>query len=210
MTETIFHALMGGDRLTGLEYVLRLYNMQQLELAEKLGIKKQNINMWLKGKQNIPKKYLPALENLFHIDRDVLSKELSEIDELEIQKEKLKVELRPVIEGHEDVLQPGGDRLESMPIYDKEEINRIEREIEKAKLVRRFKAALDAADEHPYMDTYRILLELLEHAGSEAILHKTVQALAHYLNTLPGDITTGPEQEEFEAALFEVLDDYNY
>ena len=39
--------------------------MQHIELAEKLGIKKQNINMWIKGKQNIPKKYLPILEELF-------------------------------------------------------------------------------------------------------------------------------------------------
>ncbi|WKB36034.1 hypothetical protein QS257_01660 [Terrilactibacillus sp. S3-3] len=42
------------------------------------------------------------------------------------------------------------------------------------------------------------------------ILHKTIQGLAHYLDVLPEDITTGEEQEEFESALFDVLDDYNY
>ena len=44
----------------------------------------------------------------------------------------------------------------------------------------------------------------------EIILHKTIQALDHYLNVLPGDITTGGEQKEFETALFKILDDYNY
>ncbi|HFU4100298.1 TPA: helix-turn-helix domain-containing protein [Streptococcus suis] len=43
--------------MIGLEYILNLFNLQHIELAEKLGIKKQNINMWVKGRQNIPKKY---------------------------------------------------------------------------------------------------------------------------------------------------------
>jgi hypothetical protein len=41
--------------------------MQHIELAEKLGIKKQNINLWIKRKQNIPQKYLPVLQELFGI-----------------------------------------------------------------------------------------------------------------------------------------------
>ena len=36
--------------MVGLEYVLKLWNMQQDELAERLGIKKQNINYWVTGK----------------------------------------------------------------------------------------------------------------------------------------------------------------
>ncbi|WP_100489117.1 YdaS family helix-turn-helix protein [Sporolactobacillus pectinivorans] len=196
--------------MIGLEYMLGLYNMQQLELADQLGIKKQNINLWLKGKQNIPKKYLPTLEKFFHIDSSYFSKELNEIEKLEIQKEKLKKELQPIIERHEHVLRRGADKLESVPIYDKEEINKIERSIEKEKLIQRFKETLEQVDKHPYMDTYRIIIELLEQAESEIILQKTIQGLAHYLNVLPGDITTGSEQEEFEAALFEVLDDHNY
>ncbi|WKB36033.1 YdaS family helix-turn-helix protein [Terrilactibacillus sp. S3-3] len=120
--------------MIGLEYILGLYNMQQLELAEQLGIKKQNINLWIKGKQNIPKKYLPTLEKLFHVDRSYFSKELSEIEKLEIQKEKLKNELKPIIKSHEQVLRKGGGGLEDVPVYDKEEINAIERSIEKARL----------------------------------------------------------------------------
>ena len=58
---------------------LGLYNMQHVELAEKLGIKKQNINLWIKGRQSIPKKYLPILEELFAIDRGYFTKELTEL-----------------------------------------------------------------------------------------------------------------------------------
>ena len=73
--------------MIGLEYILSLYNLQHVELADMLGIKKQNINMWVKQKQNIPKKYLPVLEKLFDAPRDYFGRELNEIEKLEIQKE---------------------------------------------------------------------------------------------------------------------------
>lgn len=184
--------------------------MQHIELANHLGIKKQNINLWIKEKQNIPKKYLPILEELFHVDADYFTKELDEIEKLEIQKEKLKYDIQPIIKNHERVLSKGADQFEEVPVYDKEEINTLERSIEKARIIQRFKESLEVVDKHPFIDSYRIIIELLEQAGSEIILHKTLQGLAHYLNVLPGDISTGEEQEEFEKALFEVLDDHNY
>jgi transcriptional regulator with XRE-family HTH domain len=202
--------LIGGGNLIGLEFILGLHNMQYIELADKLGIRKQNINLWIKGKQNIPKKYLPILGELFGVKHEYFSKELSEIEKLELQKEKLKKDLYPIIRSYEPVLDKGAELLREVPLYDKEEINEIERNIEKAKIIERFKEALEGVDKHPFMDTYRIIVELLEQAGTEAILHKSLQGLAHYLNVLPGDITTGEEQREFEGALFEVLDDHNY
>ncbi|WP_138203452.1 helix-turn-helix domain-containing protein [Haloimpatiens lingqiaonensis] len=197
--------------MLGLEYILGLYNMQHIELAEKLGIKKQNINLWIKGKQNIPKKYLPVLEELFGIDKEYFIKELTEIEKLEIQKEKLKKDLKPVIKNHEQQFMIGEiNDLVEVPIYDKEEMNAIERNIEKAKLVSRFKEALDIVDNNPYMDTYKLIIELLEKVQHEVVLHKTIEALAHYYEVLPDWVVSEPEQEEFEEEIFEVFDDHNF
>ena len=44
--------------------------MQHMELAERLGIRKQNINLWIKGKQNVPKKYLPTLKEIFGVEEE--------------------------------------------------------------------------------------------------------------------------------------------
>lgn len=87
--------------MIGLEYILSLYNMQHIDLAERLGIRKQNINLWIKGRQNIPKKYFPILEEIFGIKQEYFIKELNEIERLEIQKEKLKKDLKPVIKKYE-------------------------------------------------------------------------------------------------------------
>lgn len=197
--------------MIGLEYILNLYNMQHIELAEKLGIKKQNINMWIKGKQNIPKKYLPILEEIFGLNEKYFTKELDEIDQLEIQKEKLKSDLKPVIKKHEQQFMIGKvNDIVEVPVYDKEEINSIERDIEKAKLVSRFKEALDIVDNNPFMDTYKLIVELLEKVQHEVVLHKTIEALAHYYEVLPDWVATGPEQDEFEEDIFEVFDDHNF
>ncbi|MED3201382.1 helix-turn-helix domain-containing protein [Bacillus toyonensis] len=197
--------------MNGLEYILGLYNMQHIELAEKLGIRKQNINLWIKGKQNIPKKYLPVLEELFGLNSEYFTKELNEIEKLEIQKEKLKRELKPVIKSHDMQFIIGDiNDLVEVPVYDKEEINAMERAIEKAKLVSRFKAAIEVVDENPYLDTFKLIVELLEKAQHEVILHKTIEALGHYHEVLPDWINSEPEQEEFESEIFEVFDDHNY
>lgn len=197
--------------MIGLEYILGLYNMQHVELAERLGIKKQNINMWIKGKQNIPKKYLPILEESFGIGKEYFTKELNEIDKLEIQKEKLKRELKPIIKRYEQqfIIGEVNDIVE-VPVYDKEEMNTIERNIEKAKLVSRFKEALDVVDNNPYIDTYKLVIELLEKVQHEVVLHKTIESLAHYYEVLPDWVVSQPEQEEFEGEIFEVFDDHNF
>ena len=197
--------------MIGLEYILGLYNMQHNELAEKLGIKKQNINLWIKGRQSIPKKYMPVLGELFGISSDYFGRELSEVDQLEIQKEKLKRDLNPVIKKHISQFVVGDhNNIAEVPVYDKEEMNTMERTIEKAKLISRFKAALEIVDDNPFLDTFKLIVELLEKAQHEVILHKTVEALSHYLQVLPDWINSEPDQEEFEKELFEILDDHNY
>lgn len=197
--------------IIGLEYILALYDIQHIDLADYLGIKKQNINLWIKGKQKIPKKYIPILEEYFGINKDYFNKNIDEIDKLEIQKEKLKRDLNPIIKEQQSVYVT--DEVNNMvrrPIYDKEEINTLERTIEKAKLINKFKSALEIVDPNPYIDTYKLITEILEKAQHEIIVHKTIEALAHYLEILPNDITTGGEQAEFESEIFEVFDDNNF
>lgn len=62
---------------------------------------------------------------------------------MEIQKEKLKKELNQIIEKHEQKFNIGEvNDFVKLSIYDIEEINYLERTIEKTKLVSRFKEAL--------------------------------------------------------------------
>lgn len=195
----------------GLEYILSLYNIKHLELAETLGIKKQNINMWVKGKQNIPKKYLPVLEELFDINREYFTKELSEVEKLEIQKEKLKKDIKPIVKQYEMEYSIGEiNDLVKKPIYNKEEMNSIERSIEKAKLVERFKNAIDITDQNPFMKNYTMIIELLEKVPHETIFNKTIEALAHYYEVIPKEINTGCDQEDFEEEIFEVFSNNEY
>lgn len=75
--------------MIGLEYILEVFKIQQKDLAEELGIKKQNITLWIKGKQNISKKYLPILSKKFDIPVEYFQKELTELDKKFIEKKQL-------------------------------------------------------------------------------------------------------------------------
>lgn len=83
-------------------------------------------------------------------------KELSEVEKLEIQKEKLKQDLTPVIKKYDQQFFIGDvNDIVEVTVYDKEEMNTIERTVEKAKLVARFKQAIvNQAAESP--EDYRV------------------------------------------------------
>ncbi|MBM7869249.1 plasmid maintenance system antidote protein VapI [Clostridium pascui] len=103
--------------MIGLEYILSLYNMPHTKLAEELGIARQNINLWIKGKGKIPKKYLPKLSEMFNIAEEYFQKELNEIDKLKIQKLKIKNEMEEI--EYEDTIidQNTGEEIKVTSTY---------------------------------------------------------------------------------------------
>ncbi|WP_342526667.1 transcriptional regulator [Chryseomicrobium sp. FSL W7-1435] len=196
--------------MIGLEYILHLYEIPHMELAEKLGIKKQNINLWIKEKQNIPKKYLPILSDMFHLEAAYFQKQLTELDKLHIQKEKLERELQPVTLNKVEKFSIFEEEslLTEKIIYEQPQLNAISAEIDQEMLVGKFKTLLESPLSN--MDTISLFLKLIEDTPTEPLVHKTLEGLAHYFDVLPPEISTEEEQEEFEEDLFEVFDDHNY
>jgi transcriptional regulator with XRE-family HTH domain len=78
--------------MIGLEYICNLYNVKFAQLADELGISRQVINSWIKGRRKITKKYIPILAEKFKVEQLYFQKELSELDKLEIQKNKISNE----------------------------------------------------------------------------------------------------------------------
>ncbi|WP_018924404.1 helix-turn-helix domain-containing protein [Salsuginibacillus kocurii] len=71
-----------------LEYCARVFDYQYKEIAKELGVSKQTITDYIKGKTRyIPKKHLPKLSVLFNgIDPEFFNKEaLNEIEQLDVQ-----------------------------------------------------------------------------------------------------------------------------
>lgn len=72
--------------MIGLELILNLKKMSFKDLADRLGITKQNISMWISTERKIPKKYLQQLEEILNIPKEYYQKEIVEIDKLQIEK----------------------------------------------------------------------------------------------------------------------------
>lgn len=188
--------------MKGLEYILDLYNMQHIELAEKLGIKKQNINLWLRDEsRKIPKKYLPILSEIFGgLDEKYFQKDLDEIDMLVIQKEKLKNELKPQIKeyGMRLVLADNSEEtdLEQIPIYEQKELNDIEFEIKKVKAVEEIREAISYLSQDYEIGVMEQIAKLIKHHGTERMFLDTIDAISHHYNILP-DWVGDPDSDEF-------------
>lgn len=195
--------------MIGLEYILNLYSIQHQELAEKLGIKKQNINLWIKGKQNISKKYLPILSEMFDVDENYFQKELNDIDKLIIQKEKLKRELKPEIVRYDQQLMIGdnADIIEK-PIYNTAEINDIELEIEKAKIIGYFRDVVSNINNNAELLMFNQIALLLKEHKDKTILRYTIDAVSHYYNVLP-EWVGEPESDEFVDEFIEIVQKYD-
>jgi transcriptional regulator with XRE-family HTH domain len=83
--------------MIGLEYMIKLNDITQQEIADKLGIKQQNIDLWIRKTRNIPLKYISKLAEMFVEAPEIfngqiekfLQKDLDNIDKIKIQKIKL-------------------------------------------------------------------------------------------------------------------------
>lgn len=171
--------------------------MEHQYLAEKLGIKKQNINLWIKGKQKIPKKHLPILSDIFGIEEEYFQKDLDDIDKLIIQKEKLRRELNPQVVSYNQDLKIGYDAdIIEKPIYDKEEFNKINEEIEKAKLISDFRDIIASESDPNVINLFSQLSLLLKYHKKDSIFEYTLDALSHYYNILP-EWVGEPESDNF-------------
>jgi plasmid maintenance system antidote protein VapI len=70
--------------MIGLEFISNLYYIKHTDLAKELGIKRQNINLWIKGKGKIPQKYIVIFVEKFNIPEEYFQKELTNKDKINI------------------------------------------------------------------------------------------------------------------------------
>lgn len=194
----------------GLEYLCNLYDMQQTELAEKVGVSKQIVNIWMKKTRPIPKKYYDKLSELFGgIDSRYFSKELTELDKLEIQMHKLNNEWISE-EYEEEIYDPitgeperdkDGNVITRKGVYtdrgQEQWYEMLKYQIDEAKLSNRLKQTLaevfyKAQTNEDYMDgglseaysilnLYELFISIIEKGGvSRSTLRNVLTGIANY------------------------------
>lgn len=125
--------------ITALDYLIQLKGIAQNELSEQLDVSKPNLNMWCTGKQNIPKKYIPILEQIFNVPSEfIVLKEITEVDKLEMQKEKLINEAEP--EEHRFIDYAGNEQVSYGASKElKEKLRKIDLELDFQKFLQELK-----------------------------------------------------------------------
>lgn len=102
--------------MIGLEYIVNLYNYQFKDIAEQLGVSKQVVNGWIKGRYKISRKHLPKLSNIFNVPEQYFQKELTELDKCNIQEIKLSNEV--IKHEYEDTILNGkGEHIKVTRVF---------------------------------------------------------------------------------------------
>lgn len=70
--------------MIGLEFIVKIKNIEYKEIATYLGISPQSVSDWIKGKRKVPEKRCEQLSELFGIDKDLIGKKLEEDEKLKL------------------------------------------------------------------------------------------------------------------------------
>ncbi len=195
----------------GLEFLCKLYNMQQTELAEKVGVSKQIVNIWMKKTRPIPKKYYDKLSEIFGgLDSKYFSRELTELDKLEIQMHKLDNEWISE-EYEEEVYDPvtgeyerdkDGNIITRKGVYtdrgQEQHYEMLKYEIDEARLSNRLKQTLaevfynaqikedymygdELSEAYSILNLYELFISIIEKGGvSRSTLRNVLTGIANY------------------------------
>lgn len=98
--------------MTGLEFILKERNIQNKELAEKLGINRQNINNWTSNKKKIPEKYFSQMKDILGISSEYFQKNLDTIDKYRIKECILKQSRKDYLENERKRLYQSTELVE--------------------------------------------------------------------------------------------------
>lgn len=79
--------------MIGLEYIRKLYNDTAESLAQKVGVTKGLISQWENQKRPIPEKRSEEIAKIYDVPAEYLSKELTPLEELKVQRTKVAAEL---------------------------------------------------------------------------------------------------------------------
>lgn len=75
--------------MIGLVEIAKVFNMQYKEIGERIGVSAQTIQDWVKERRKIPSKRLQQLSDLFNLREVYFTKELSELEIMEVQMQYL-------------------------------------------------------------------------------------------------------------------------
>ena len=77
----------------GLEFIRKLNRDTTITLAEKIGVTNPLVSQWESGKKPIPQKRISEIAALYNVKPEYITKELTRLEELTLQKEQLEREI---------------------------------------------------------------------------------------------------------------------
>jgi len=196
--------------MIGLEYIAKTFQVEFKTIAERLGISPKTVNDWVKCRKKIPIKRLNQLANIFELKEEYFQKELSRVDELEIQKENVLQHSQTVEREETGVDDLGEEYSVVTSVNDSEGLLQIlSQEQERSSLLSKIDKIVHTDDGQPYnLDLFKDFIGLVK--DDKRLVSLLIGSLSPYIGIAPYVGSPTEKEEVFTEELEELLKRFGY
>lgn len=187
--------------MIGLEFIVKTSNKKFRRVAEHLGISPTTIADWVKGRRKIPTERCKQLAEYFGLKEEYFQKELSRLEEIEIQKEYV-VRHSQTVEYVQTRSDYSGEEYSFVASVNDSEgiIQLLNREQEKESLLTEINQMVQDDNGQVYnLNFFKDLLRLINDDSSKRLVFLLIGSMSRAI----GNATYGIKQDEKEAKIIE-------
>jgi len=198
--------------MIGLEYIAKNFQMEFKIIAERLEISPKTVNDWVKGRKKIPIKRLKQLAGVFDLKEDYFQKELSRVEEIEVQKKNVSSQSQYVEREQTGVDEQGEVYSYVTSLSDSEGILQLlSQEQEREILLSEINKIVHVDNGQPYnVNFFEDIVGLVKDDSSRSLVFSLIGAMSPYIGNAPYVGRQGEKEAEFTKAFKELLLKFGY
>lgn len=198
--------------MIGLEFIVKTSDKKFRRVAEHLGISPTTIADWVKGRRKIPIERCKQLAEYFGLKEEYFQKELSRLEEIEIQKDYVVRNSQPVEIEQTGVDEQGVEYSYVTSVNDSEVIMQLlSQEQERESLLTEINKIVHVDNGQVYnLDFFRDLLNLINDDRSKRLVFLLIGSMSPYIGNAPYIRRLNEKEAEFIRAFNELLSKLGY
>jgi len=204
-------SLKGVFEMIGLEYIAKNFQMEFKTIAERVGVSPKTVNDWVKGRKKIPVKRLKQLVDIFDLKEDYFQKELSRVEEIEVQKKNVSTQSR-YIETHQTGVDEKGETYSYVTTQNDSEgiLQILNQEQQRESLLSEINNMVHVDNGHDNMNFFLDLLRLIKDDSSKRLIFLLIGSMSRAIGNATYGVKQNEKDTEIIKAFRELLIEFGY
>lgn len=196
----------------GLEFIVKTFDEKYRRVAEHLGVSPTTIADWVKGRRKIPIERLKQLSEYFRLKEEYFQKELSRLEEIEIQKEYV-VRHSQTSELERTITDDSGEKYSYVTTVNDSEgiIQLLSQEQKKESLLSDINQIVQVDNGQDYnLSFFQDLVRLIKDDSSRCLVFMVIGSMSRAIGNTTYGLNQNEKEAEFTDAFKELLLEFGY